>query len=80
MARRRFLAAVHDGDSTEAVSELLRAKELSPDEPDQDGHTPLWLAAVHGATPVVRVLLEAGAAVNEVSPADKVKLPALRCC
>ena len=68
----QFLAAVDNGQER-AVQELIDLGELSVVAPDGEGHTPLWHAAVYGSVPVMRVLIENGASVNAVSPADQVQ-------
>ena len=58
---------------SECCAELLRQK-VDADPVDQDGCTPLVLAAEHGHGPVVQQLLRSGAAVNTVTRAGDTAL------
>ncbi|WP_280458037.1 ankyrin repeat domain-containing protein [Nocardia carnea] len=57
-----LISAVWERDPT-AVETLLK-EGAEPDEPDEDGSTPLYQAAVHGSTEIVHLLLAYGADPN----------------
>jgi hypothetical protein len=65
--------AVYDGDD-DAVVRLLRAGG-SADAPDEDGQTPLYLAAVSDEVGIVRLLLATGADPDRASGPDAGDLP-----
>lgn len=65
--------AVYDGDE-DAVVRLLRAG-VSADATDEDGQTPLYLAAVSDEVGIVRLLLAAGAEPDRGSGPDAGDLP-----
>jgi ankyrin repeat protein len=55
----RLMAAVRSEDTVTAS--VLLGTGADPNAADRDGTTPLYLASVHGAAEVVRLLLAAGA-------------------
>jgi ankyrin repeat protein len=63
-------------DPEAAARELadLLERGLDPDGPDEDGVTPLYAAAVQGATALVRLLLAAGAAPDRPSGTEGLPL------
>ncbi|ONM48513.1 hypothetical protein B0T44_16735 [Nocardia donostiensis] len=65
--------AVTDRDA--ATVKGLLAAGVDPDEPNEDGTTPLYRAAVNGSTELVRVLLAQGADPNLPSGAADEGLP-----
>jgi hypothetical protein len=65
--------AVYDGDD-DAVVRLLRAG-VSAEATDEDGQSPLYLAAVSDEVGIVRLLLAAGAGPDRASAPDAGDLP-----
>ena len=55
--------AARAGDATR-VGEVLAAEGVDVDEADEDGRTALMEASTRDLTPVIRLLIEAGAEVN----------------
>lgn len=58
-----LVLALRDG-SAKVVEVLLRHPQLSVDAPNASNETPLMMAALRGQVPVMRALIERGAAVN----------------
>ncbi|NUK07886.1 ankyrin repeat domain-containing protein [Streptomyces lunaelactis] len=71
--RAALFDAVHDG-ADNAVVRLLRAGTAA-DVTDEDGQTPLYLAAVSDEVGIVRLLLAAGAVSERASGPDAGDLP-----
>ncbi|MFI2369572.1 ankyrin repeat domain-containing protein [Streptomyces sp. NPDC018833] len=70
---RGLFAAVYEGDD-DSVVRLLRAG-VPADTVDEDGQTPLYLAAVEGETGIVRLLLAAGADPDRACGPENDDLP-----
>ncbi|NWF26266.1 ankyrin repeat domain-containing protein [Streptomyces sp. PKU-EA00015] len=70
---RALFAAVYDG-ADDAVVRLLRAG-VPAETVDEDGQTPLYLAAVEGDAGIVRLLLTAGADPDRASGPESDDLP-----
>ncbi|POX55805.1 serine/threonine protein kinase [Streptomyces sp. Ru71] len=62
---RRLFEAILTGDARSTKALLRRG--ASPEKPNSDGSTPLYLASVQGETEVARLLLEAGASPDAES-------------
>jgi ankyrin repeat protein len=64
------LCAAAKKGNAEAVRKLTQ-QGVPPDEQDTQGATPLWHAAAHGHTDIVRVLLETNAVDVNATSVDK---------
>ncbi|WP_283136940.1 ankyrin repeat domain-containing protein [Rhizohabitans arisaemae] len=73
MVENELVSAAALGENAEA--ERLLAGGASPDEPDEDGDTALYRAAVQGHADIVRMLLAAGADPDREGTGDGGGLP-----
>jgi len=71
-----FYWACRDGN-TSCVREMLKDSRVKVNEPDNDGHTPLWFAAYYGHLDVIEWCIASGKEMDLGTPGDVDKSDAI---